>query len=198
MPGVLDFSVSHVSSVSYTELLTVSEAKQRLRIDIDVEDVSLESQIKRARIKVEHDTRRSLVSHTYDFSYDCFPGERLIRFAGYTPLQSVTYLKYYDVDGTLQTWAAANYEVDTARDTIWLAYETDWPALRNIQNAVKIRSVFGHVTSDEECELAKQAALLLVGHWHENREAVLIGSISKEIELSYLSLIETLAKRSYP
>ena len=35
----------------------------------------------------------------------------------------------------------------------------------------------------------KQAMMLLIGHWFENRENVVIGVVSKEIEFSYKSLI---------
>lgn len=190
MPAVLDYSASHVSTVAYTELIDVSEAKERLRITDDISDADLLKQITRCRIQVERDTRRSFVAHTYDFAYDCFPDCRYIRFAGYTPLVSVTHLKYIDQDGTLTTWATSNYEVDEARDTIWLAYNVDWPAIRDIQNAVQIRAVFGHVSTDEEREVAKAALLMLLGHWNLNREA--------GIPDGYGSIISGIVKRSYP
>lgn len=197
MQSVLDYSVT-VQAVSGVDFLTPAEAKAHSRIDLDADDTLLSDYLTRARIQVERDTRRSFVQHTYDFKYDRFPCDRYIRFSGYSPLSSITHLKYYDTDGTLQTWSSSNYEVDTARDTVWLAFNVDWPSIRDIQNAVQIRAVFGHSATDEEAELAKQAVLLLTSHWYFNREAVLIGSVSKDIELSYNALIEGLAKRSYP
>ena len=194
---VLDYSIA-VVSVSSTKLLTADEAKAQARIDLDAEDGQLNAWLNQARIQVERDTRRQLVSHTYDFAFDQFPCGRVIRFSGFTPLSSVTHLKYIDTDGTLQTWSSSNYEVDEARDCIWLAYTVDWPATRDIQNAVQIRAVFGHAATDEELELAKQAILLLVGHWYKFRESVLVGSISKEIEFGYTSIVERLMHRSYP
>jgi hypothetical protein len=44
---------------------------------------------------------------------------------------------------------------------------------------------------------AKQAMLLLASHWVENREAVLTGTISKEIELSYTALTDRLKWGNY-
>jgi hypothetical protein len=44
---------------------------------------------------------------------------------------------------------------------------------------------------------AKQAILLLASHWVENREAVLSGTISKEIELSYTALTDRLKWGNY-
>lgn len=197
MQDVLDYSVA-VQAVSGVELLTVEEAKLHSRIVIDAEDNEIAAEIKRARIQVETDTRRSLVQHTYDFKYDCFPSERFIRFTGYSPLSSITHLKYYDTNGTLQTWSSANYEVDTARDAIWLAFNIDWPPIREIQNAVQIRAVFGHASTDEEAEYAKQAVQLLVNDWYERRGSVLVGSISNELPFAYTSIVDRLAKRSYP
>lgn len=197
MQPVLDYSAAHVSTVSFTEIVTVDEAKTRLRIDHSDEDQDIATQILSARIKVEKDTRRSFAAHTYDFSYDRFPECRYIRFAGYTPLQSVTHLKYIDTDGTLQTWGTSNYEVDEARDTVWLAYNIDWPEIRDVQNAVQIRAVFGHATTDDEYKLAKTAVLLLVGHWYMHREPI-TDKTGSELGLSYTSLIDTIAKRSYP
>lgn len=46
-------------------------------------------------------------------------------------------------------------------------------------------------------EIAKQACLMLLGHWYENRETVLVGTISKEIERSYGDLIESLKLYRY-
>ncbi|WP_337528048.1 head-tail connector protein [Zhenhengia sp.] len=41
----------------------------------------------------------------------------------------------------------------------------------------------------DDYELYKLAVCMLVGHWYENRGAILIGSISKEIEHSLTSII---------
>lgn len=45
-------------------------------------------------------------------------------------------------------------------------------------------------------ELARQAVLLLVGHWYENREAV--GNVGKAIDVAYESLIGLLKLYRYP
>ena len=53
------------------------------------------------------------------------------------------------------------------------------------------------VTKDYTKELYKLVVKILVSHWYENRDAVIIGSISKTLEFSLNSMIIQLAaKRS--
>jgi hypothetical protein len=35
----------------------------------------------------------------------------------------------------------------------------------------------------------RQAVALLVGHWYQNREAVITGTIATEVDLAYRSLV---------
>jgi uncharacterized phiE125 gp8 family phage protein len=188
--SVLDYSAV-VQSVVTSEIFDAAYAKSHLRIDLDAEDTDIGKLITRSRIQVEKDTRRSFISHTYDFKWDRFPCGRCLQLPR-TPLSSVTHLKYIDTDGTLTTWGTSNYEVDTARDTIWLAYLIDWPAIRDIQNAVQIRAVFAHAATDEELELAKQAVLLQTAAWYWNRE------MEKHETASYDAIVSRIARRSYP
>jgi uncharacterized phiE125 gp8 family phage protein len=188
--SVLDYSVT-VTTVGTSELISVADAKHHARIDIDADDTLVANALKRAWIEVERDARRDFRSHTYDFAYDRFPNGRCLRLPR-TPLSSVTHLKYIDTDGTLTTWAASNYEVDEPRDTIWLAWTIDWPAIRDIQNAVQIRAVFAHAATDEELELAKQAVLLQTAAWYEHR------AMDKHETASYDAIVSRIARRSYP
>lgn len=196
MSAVLDYSATRVVLVSQAELLSVDDIQPHIRVTNESEFDDLQKKITAARVLIEQHTRRSLIQKTYDFAYDCFPDCRSITFTGYSPLTSVTHLKYIDQDGTLQTWSSANYEVDEPRDTLWLAYNVDWPTIRDIQNAVQIRAVFGHNANDDEIVIAKQAIRLLATHWYEHRG--IVGEVGQEIAFSYNALIDQLTKRSYP
>jgi hypothetical protein len=44
---------------------------------------------------------------------------------------------------------------------------------------------------------AKHAIKMLVGHWYANRESVLIGSISKELEFAVTALLSPLRWKQY-
>ena len=93
-------------------VISLAEAKAFLRIDSDYDDDNtyITSLINVATQVVEEFTRRRLMTQTYNIFYDEFPP--------YIDLQvgdvaSVTHIKYYDADNTLQTLAASNYDVDT-------------------------------------------------------------------------------------
>jgi len=65
-----------------------------------------------------------------------------------------------------------------------------WPsATLRPANAIVIRFVAGWASLGELPLRIKQAMLLLIGHWYENREATITGTISREIEFAVSSLL---------
>lgn len=166
------------------EPVTLAEAKTHARVDTSDDDTYISNLIQIARQYVEQITNRALITQTWDWYLDGFP------FSSYDalivpkpPLQSVTHIKYTDsIDGTLQTWSSASYDVDTdsRQGRIYPVYQGDWPTdVRDHPKAVIIRFVAGYADSGASpIDLAdnvpveiKQAILLLVGHLYENREA---------------------------
>jgi uncharacterized phiE125 gp8 family phage protein len=82
----------------------------------------------------------------------------------------------------------ADYFVDDKSEPgrVALAYNKSWPTLSlRPTNAVVVQFTAGYGdAADDVPQRVKQAMLLLIGHWYEHREAVLTGSISKEIEFT--------------
>lgn len=64
------------------------------------------------------------------------------------PLLAVDSIQYTDPDGTLQTMASADYQVDKLTEPARLlpAYGKAWPSTRAVLNAVKIQFRAGYVT----------------------------------------------------
>ena len=135
------------------------------------EDPLLSALILAAREHVEAFTRRALVTQTWDLKLDGFPS--VIRVPR-PPLQSITSISYIDSNGATQTWAAANYSVDTSSQPgrIEPAYGISYPTLRGVPNAVTIRFVAGYGAAAAVPQSVKQAILLFVAHLYENREPV--------------------------
>ncbi len=151
------------------------------------EDGLLGTLISAAREYCEAYTGRALGTQTVELYLDEFPTNAVVLPS--PPLQSVTSVKYKDFDGTETTVASADYIVDTDGWTgrIVPAYGVSWPSFTAYPvNPIKVRYVAGYTTLPAAI---KQAILLLVGHWYANREAVLVGSISKQVEFSVHALL---------
>lgn len=169
----------------------ISDAKKQLEIAATDKshDTHICQLVELAIENVQADANRAICTQTVVYKLDRFPcGTRIdIPFG---QMATVTSIQYIDTDGNTQTWPSSNYEVDTARKggCVWLAYNVSWPAIRNIQNAVTVTYTAGN-DAPQVPRVAWQAVMLQVAHAFENREPVLIGTISKEIELGYRSLI---------
>ena len=148
--------------------------------------------IKAAREWCEGYQNRAYITQTWHLYLDQWP-EEYIRVP-LPPLQSVPAagIKYTDSAGAINTWLAANYLVDVYSEPgrIVLAYGKSWPSVM-LQPAygIEVEFIAGYGVAAAVPERVKQAMKLLVGHWYENREAVLIGTISKEIEFAVKALL---------
>lgn len=92
------------------EPVTLAEAVKYCRGNIGIEDDIFNALIAVATEQVESITEHRMIIHTSEQYFDGWPrnNEFCLRFP---PLDTVNSLKYYDEDGTLQTWAASNYWV---------------------------------------------------------------------------------------
>jgi len=177
-----------ISTAISTEPLTASEVKLHLRLTSDTtEDTLLAAMIKRAREYCEGYTGRGLATQTVTAYLDEFPCENEIELP-LAPLQSVTSIKYKNSAGTETTMTVTTqYLVDTDSDPgrIVLPYGVSWPSFTPYPvNPITIVYVAGYVSIPETL---KQAMLLLIGHWYENRENT--GEATKEIEFAATALM---------
>jgi len=175
------------------EPVTTAEAKSHLRVDISTDDTLIGSLITAARQMTEQITRRTLITQTWELTEDDWPGGDTIVIP-LPPLQSISSIKYTDDDGVEATFGTANYVVDTMSEPgrVRLTSGASWPSdtLQEL-NGVTIRFVAGYGTAGSAVPQAmRQAMLMLLGHWYENREAVLLsGAIPKEIPFAVDALL---------
>ena len=175
-----------VTAGAIAEPVSLAEVKVHVKIDEEetVEDDLLCRMITAAREYCEKYTGRSLASKTVEYGIDNFPAEILLP---YGPVASVQSIKYKDSDGTETTMTEnTDYLVDTDGGRIVLPNGKTWPSFNPYAyTPIRIAYTVG-VVAPEGC---KQAMLLLIGHWYANRESVVIGSISKEVEFSAKALL---------
>ena len=174
------------------EPVMLDEAKAHLRVDDDTEDAYIASLIVAAREWCENYQRRAYITQTRELRLDGFPRRPFIRLPR-PPLQQVTAIKYVTADGTETTLDASQYVVDTASQPgrVLLAPGASWPAV-DLQpgGAVRITYTCGYGDTPDKVPAAiRRAILLLVGHLYENREAVVVGSASKELPFAVTALL---------
>src|SRR5690606_2363792 len=175
------------------EPVTLTEAKNHLRVDLSDDDSLISALIVAAREHAEAITRRAFITQTLKLSLDAFPANNGPIYVPMPPLQSVNSLKYFDTDGVEQTLnEGTDYLVDNESEPgrITPAPDTGWPAAQNRPNAVSVEFVAGFGDASKVPQGIKQAILLMVGHWYENREAVTMqGNNAGELPMAVDSLL---------
>lgn len=189
-----------------SEPVSVAEAKLHCRVDISEDDAWFTTAIVAARAACETQCGRSFVTQTWKQYFSSFPavadseqewggdcrrvefavqGEAAIELAK-TPLASVTSITYLSaVDGSSVTLDPSEYLADIKADpgVIVPAYGKSWPQARQQRNSVVVQFIAG-VAAGSVDPRVKQGVLMLVAHWYENRETVLVGTVSKDFEMA--------------
>lgn len=176
-----------------TEPITTAEAKIHLGIASAVTgwDTLIAALITAARKYVEDFTNRSLITTVWKLKLDSLPYDQPSLQLPRSPLITVDSLKYYDNDGTEQTWDAANYIVSIDREParVSLAYSIVWPSARYRADAITVNFTAGYGSAGSVPQVFKQAILLIIGHWFEHRSEVEGGNL-REIPLGVKALLE--------
>jgi len=171
------------------EPVTVEEMKTYLRVDGTELDGYILTLISAAREYVESYQNRSLVTQTWELVLDSWPTWPLE--LPRSPVQSIQNIRYRDKDGVETVWDTANYLVDADSDPgrVALAKGVSVPAAELLPiGGVRIRYVAGYGTGQLP-QRTKLAMKMLVAHWFDNVEAILIDSSSKEAEFTISALL---------
>lgn len=167
------------------EPITLDDAKRHLRVDHSDEDGHILGLIASARNWAENYTRRAFITQTWAATYDGFPR---VFHVERPPLQSVVAASFtYDYDGTHTQVPTSVYDVDTDSEPgrVYEAYGQSWPTPRIIQNSVRLRFVAGYGDAPEDVPAQIRHALrLMVSHFHENREPVIVGASVVDVPMS--------------
>lgn len=125
----------------------LGQARLSARIDGTDADAELEQVIRQHTGEAEQITGRTFISQTWRVTLDAFtPAIKLPN----PPLVSVESVKFYDVDGVLQTLSPLDYLVDSASEPGYVvpAPGKTWPATAARINAVEVQYVCGYGESE--------------------------------------------------
>lgn len=195
------------------EPVSLDDALRHCRI-VETDDYTYVSDlISRARRYVERRLERQFITATWKLTLDTFPGyygygqfsNGLIAEGAFgsqseiilakLPVLAVSKLEYLDTSGVLQTLSATNYQVSIrgpdSPGRITPAYSYFWPYTQPATyDTVRVTFTAGYgATAASVPETIRQAILLLISHWFENRDSVNIGNTVNETPLAFESLL---------
>ncbi len=197
------------------EPVTLSEAKSHCRVDSTDDDGLIAGYILAARKHIEGEIHRPICSRLYEFTADYGWPHRngCLRIElPFPPLQAVRSVTYVDSNGAEQTLAANQYTAMTnrPRGEIVPSYDATWPSVRGVVEAVTVRFIAGYtdftdtttspnvsVTGEGVPDDLRHALLMLVGHFYENRETIVIGQAPTELPMSVEALISGYRAHSF-
>ena len=178
-------------TAAQNEPIDKTDAKAHMAIDDTTFDDLIEEYIKASRQYVEAETHRQLVTATYELITDRFGGVNNRIYLPYGQLQSVDSVKYKDGDGVEQTLASSEYIVSDSREPAFIepAYSKSWPTTRLESDAVRVRFTCGYGAPNTVPGEIKHVLLMLVAHYFEHREAVVLNASPQTLPMGVEMLL---------
>lgn len=171
--------------------LSVADAKRQLRIDSDdtSQDEHVASLVAAAHRHVEASLGYPIMRQTRRTSLYGFPCGLLWLGGGIN--LTVVSVKYYDSAGVQQTMSASDYIVDAVSRPAYImaAPLKTWPVAQTRPGGVEVEWQAGWVNPSDVPEDILHAMKLLIGHWDQNREAVVVGSTSATLDMAVDGLL---------
>ena len=154
------------------EPVSLAEAKAFLKVDDNAEDGLITTLIGAARLHVEGVTGQALLAQSWRVVLDAWPADRQVRLP-VIPFMAVTEITAYDAAGGAHDVPLAQFLREPDR-LLLPATVAGMPTLRERQG-LEIDYVAGFGTEPEDVPAdIRQALLVLVAHWYEHRDAVIM------------------------
>ena len=176
----MSLSVASSSNNPANTPLTLEEAKQHIRIDDTANDAYIQDLIHAVTSHVEGYLGRTLITTTYSWHQDRFPGWGSgVMFVPRPKLQSVESITYVNQSGDSTTWGSTFYTVDTVSQPgrIQPAWQETWPIARRQHNAITVKYDAGYGDDAKDVPMdIRRGMLFMLGHLYENRQDVVVGT----------------------
>jgi uncharacterized phiE125 gp8 family phage protein len=171
--------------------VSLTEAKSHLKVDTTADDTYITSIIKAATQLSEEYTNRFFIDTVIDQTCSDFAQlQTLFK----SKVSAVAHVKYYDSDNSLQTLSATIYDTQLQYEPsqIQLADDKSFPTITKRNDAVVARYTVGYGSAASDVpEIIKQAILLTIGNFYQNRNSVVIGRIATELPMNVKWLLDT-------
>jgi uncharacterized phiE125 gp8 family phage protein len=159
----------------------LAEVKAQLRIEHPDDDLMIDRLIKTAVAYTDAKGAlgHAMITQKWGQWVNSVPPQYVRLAMG--PLIEVTAVKYYDIDGALQTDTLSNYEITGTDFTTRIGPKSgfNWPVTQDRADAIRIEYTAGYgATSASVPETLRHAMMLLIGHWYDNRENTMMDELS--------------------
>ena len=178
-----------IDSPGGTGIVTTSEAKTHLKVDTTADDTLIGNLIAAAVESAQIFTNRFFLI-TQITQYGDKWDDISVLFK--SKVDSIVSVKYYDSDNSLQTLATSVWLGDMAHQParIGLKPNQSFPSLADRINAIEVTYKVGYGVAADVPDGIKQAVLLTIGNWYENRQQVVVGKTATELPKSAQYLLE--------
>jgi uncharacterized phiE125 gp8 family phage protein len=172
------------------EPVTLADAKAYLRVAHSDDDAVIAALIAGARSHVEAQTRRALITQTWRLIRDGWPPDGRIAVTP-VPLRSVVAARVYDSGGATHAIDTSAFAADKAAAPAVLAF-APWtltePGRAAAGIEIDVEVGYGGAPANVP-ESLRQALLLLVAHWYENRGLIAVGQSVAVLPMTVAALI---------
>lgn len=169
--------VAILVSAPQEEPVTRDDAKAHARIDGTSEDGTIDALIAAARTDVESRTGRALMLQGWRIVRDCIPAGGIVRLAP-SPVVSVDAVTVYGNDGAPNTVSTDEYQVDTISTPARMRFNTGAAWSARAMNGLEVDITCGYASASAVPAPLKQAVLMLVAYWFEQREAASLRAVA--------------------
>jgi len=170
--------------------VSLTEAKLHLKVDITTDDTLITNLIVAATQVSEEYTNRFFILTV--IKQVCSNFKELNELFK-SPVNSVTNVRYYNSNNTHQTLDPNRYVVNNQFEPcqINLVVDGSFPDIADRVDAVESQYSVGYGDSSDVPNVIKQAILLTLGNWYENRMSVITGRTTTEMPQSAKWLLDT-------
>ena len=169
------------------EPISLAEAKAFLKIEDEAEDGLVEALITAARLHCEMVTGTALMTQSWRLLLDTVPADGMVTLP-VTPFQALSAITVFDEDGDPHELTTAGVLDGPERLVVPRSlFEGQAPRARQ---GIEIDYVAGFGDEPEDVPAGlRQALMVLIGHWYENRTAVVVAGSGALVPLGFDALV---------
>lgn len=181
---------AYIPTPNTSSIVTLAECKTHLRVDYDNDDVYIANLALAAKETIEQHTNRKLLSTDVTQYCDTWQDAFMLYFA---PISKVSEINYYNTNNVSTILDPSIYDknIFSTPSTITLSPSKGFPAVADRAQPIWVTYKAGYTDATLVPMALKQACLILVSQWYENRTPYVQGRIVSEVPMTAKYLMET-------